>query len=59
MLTTETLENLNYCDDKHIKRLYNYQMARLREKSEMRDDTLQEFKWNLAHVEPFMQVIKR
>ena len=40
-LTSALLEELDYSDSKHIKRLYNYNLARLREKLEIRDDQVE------------------
>ena len=57
--TAETLESLNFATQKHLKRLYNYQLAREREKAEIRDDSVQEYHWNNKSFEPFLEVIKR
>ena len=38
MLTTQTLEGIDYVENRNIKKLYNYTLAILREKDEMAND---------------------
>ena len=59
LLTTKTLQNLDYIDTKHIKKLYNYSLNVLREKDETQDDASQEYLWNKSHITPFMAILNR
>lgn len=42
-----------------MKQLYNYSLASMREKDEIKEDVTQEYQWQQTHIDPFMAVMMR
>jgi len=59
LATSDTLQQIDYADNKHIKKLYNYQLTSMREKDEHEADALAEYKHYQMHVDSFTEVIRR
>jgi hypothetical protein len=59
LLTSETLEHIDFADSKHIKKLYNYQLASMREKKEIQEEALGEFLYNSKRIDSFLQSMGR
>jgi hypothetical protein len=59
LVTSDMLKDVDFADNKHIKQLYNYSLARMREKNEMRDDVLSEYNYWVSHIDPFKEIVMR
>jgi len=51
VLTAQMVKDLDYCEEKSFKQLYNYNLVSMRERMEMEDEANQEFHYGKRRVE--------
>ena len=59
MITVDQLQLLEESQKRHLKKMYNYGLATMREASEMEEDLQDEYRWLKYHPDSLKQALER